>query len=389
MLLGNHRPLTVIVPLEYRSMMGGMLQSVELTIKASAPHVKFIVVVPIESEVSRAMQAAGAQIVETKGLDEWIVAKTRPLEALRTFRIVRRVIRSLLGERTVLWTNHILTEVLCGLGNPFPSHPRVFTSRGSLYAGFSKKMLALSLKHVSMCTGLTIHQKEVLVDGLNFQQEAFRVIPDSVEPEFFMNLEDEERPQWYKHGAVHIGVAGFPSRLKNQELLIRAIAVLKSEFPNIRGVIAGSPGCDENRSYLRYLQSLGEEMDVSDLVSFVPFDSNKRRLFAGFDIVVSTSLSEGFGLSIIQAMAASRPVVALRCGGPEFIIDHGRNGLVVDHNSPSELADCIASLLKNPETCRRLVSQALLDVSSRFDAGRVSRHYAEIFGEVLETESIP
>ncbi len=287
----NRKALTVIIPIEYNSMMGGMLQSVQLTIEHMPSHVKCIVVVPTQSEVSSAMLKAGAEIVQTNGTDEWIVAKSRPVAALRTFRMVRKTIRRLLKKHTVLWTNHILTEVLCGLGDPFPSHPRVFTSRGSLYNGFSKAMLARSLKNASLYIGPTTHQEDVLVRGMNLDPDKFRVIADSVNLDTFANIQNEPRPEWCSQGLIHIGIAGFPSRLKNQELLIRALAVLKTEFPQVRGIIAGSPGCEENRSYLSHLQRLVNQLGLNDFVQFVPFEYNKRRLYAGFDILFSTSLS--------------------------------------------------------------------------------------------------
>jgi glycosyltransferase involved in cell wall biosynthesis len=63
------------------------------------------------------------------------------------------------------------------------------------------------------------------------------------------------------------------------------------------------------------------------------------------DILVNPSYSESFGMSLVEAMACSRPVVATRVGGMKSIVDDGRTGLIVDRGDVAGLAAAIVRLV--------------------------------------------
>ncbi len=78
------------------------------------------------------------------------------------------------------------------------------------------------------------------------------------------------------------------------------------------------------------LDALRRELGLEDRVSFVGFREDVPEVLASFDVFVLPSLSEGFSLATVQALAAGRPVVATRSGGPEEMIEDLISGLLVD-----------------------------------------------------------
>lgn len=99
--------------------------------------------------------------------------------------------------------------------------------------------------------------------------------------------------------------------------------------------------------------------ELPDLaVHLVGHDSDVARWYALADVVAVPSLSEGFGLTVIEAMACRRAVVASDGGGPALILGDRKAGLLVPREDAAALADGIASLLEDPARARRMGNAA-------------------------------
>jgi spore coat protein SA len=100
------------------------------------------------------------------------------------------------------------------------------------------------------------------------------------------------------------------------------------------------------------------------------------------DVLVNPSLSESFGMSLIEAHASSRPVVATRVGGMQELVRHGENGLLVAPASPTELSEALLTLLESAELRQRFGQEGRADAARRFAWERIAedalRHYCEI-----------
>ena len=94
-------------------------------------------------------------------------------------------------------------------------------------------------------------------------------------------------------------------------------------------------------------------------------------LYATFDAVVLSSRNEGTPVSVIEAMAAARTVVATDVGGVADVIDHRRTGVLVPAARPDLLAAAIAEIAVDPELRRRLGGVARRAVATRFSAARL------------------
>jgi glycosyltransferase involved in cell wall biosynthesis len=90
----------------------------------------------------------------------------------------------------------------------------------------------------------------------------------------------------------------------------------------------------------------------------------------GIDIVVLPSLWEGMPNVLLEAMAASRPIVASRLGGIEEMLRDGESALLCDPGCPGALADAIMRLMDDPDLGRRLAGAARRDVEQRFGIAR-------------------
>jgi glycosyltransferase involved in cell wall biosynthesis len=106
-------------------------------------------------------------------------------------------------------------------------------------------------------------------------------------------------------------------------------------------------------------------------------------VYAAMDIFVLPSLNEGLPMTVLEAMAASKPVIASRVGAMGSVIKDGENGLLVNAKDSEGLRNAIASLLSDPERRRRLGDQAHAWVSQNYTSEAMALKYREMYEEVL------
>jgi len=148
---------------------------------------------------------------------------------------------------------------------------------------------------------------------------------------------------WFVDGAppVVLGV-GRLSLIKNFPLLVRAFALMRRDI-DAHLVILGD---GKQRSALLHL---AERLGVSDAVAFPGHVANPYPHMAHASLFVLSSLWEGFGNVLVEALACGTPVVATNCrSGPAEILDDGRYGALVPVGDESALAEAMRRTLHNP-----------------------------------------
>lgn len=162
-------------------------------------------------------------------------------------------------------------------------------------------------------------------------------------------------------------------RVKQFDLLIRSFAQV-SKLSKLRLVILGEG--EEQQALVRIADRLG----VKDQVLFPGFVDNPWVYMSNAKMLVLTSMHEGFGNVILEAMAAGCPVISTRCGGPEDIIRHRENGLLVDPDH-TVIAKAIQLLLDNPVLAQDLVKNAKLGLA-RYDPRVICSQFRRILEKV-------
>jgi glycosyltransferase involved in cell wall biosynthesis len=131
------------------------------------------------------------------------------------------------------------------------------------------------------------------------------------------------------------------------------------------------------------LQNLVHAMHLSDRVAFTGFKSHDEvpAMISRADLVVLPSLYETFGITLIEAMAMGKPVVATRCGGPEDIVTE-EVGRLVPAKDPLALADAIRYVLDNYGKYRPERISAVAKEKFGFDVvnGRIIDLYESLLG---------
>lgn len=186
------------------------------------------------------------------------------------------------------------------------------------------------------------------------------------------------------NGVLVAGIVGRLTPIKNHKLLFDAIRLLKSEVPNfnVRFLVVGD-GISRDA-----LKAYVEELGIKDWVHFVGWQADMPKIYADLDLVVLTSLNEGTPLSIIEAMAAGRAVVATAVGGVPNLVEDKKTGMLVNSNEPAQLKDAIKELLQNEELCRTLVAAASARVYEKYSEEQLVHNMENLYRELLVKKHI-
>lgn len=174
---------------------------------------------------------------------------------------------------------------------------------------------------------------------------------------------------------------------KGLDQALRALARLKQSGDlqsNWRYVLAGKG------SELGSLRRLTSELQLEDVVDFLGFvsDEDLAGCYEAADVFLQPNRNlngdtEGFGVVFLEAAACGLPVIGGVAGGTGDAIDHGRNGLLVDGESVSEIADAIALLMSDDELRRRFRTHGL-EWASRFDVEKGRMGFEKILLQLLQ-----
>ncbi len=170
-------------------------------------------------------------------------------------------------------------------------------------------------------------------------------------------------------------VIGMVARLdlqKGFEYLLRAVRELCNTFAGLKVVIVGE-GPDRQA-----IEEMVKEYGLQSNVVLAGQQSDMPAVYAAMDIFVLPSLNEGLPMTILEAMAASRPVVATRVGAIPKVIYDGENGLLVNPRDTEGLRNAIASLLSDPERCRRMGEKAHDWVSRNYTSEAMALKYRQL-----------
>ena len=181
-----------------------------------------------------------------------------------------------------------------------------------------------------------------------------------------------------------LAVVGNVSHGRGQDLIVRALPLIRQRLPDVHCIVAGLPHPRPvDIAYRRDLESLAGELGVEDRVAFVGFVERVADLYAAADIVVNPArFNEPFGRVAIEAMSAGRPVIAARVGAiPEVMCD-GRDAILVDPDDEQALAAAVVRLWSDRKLRERQVHAGKRLVSSRFDERAGVDAFAAVVDEV-------
>ncbi len=180
-------------------------------------------------------------------------------------------------------------------------------------------------------------------------------------------------------GELVVTTVGNIRHVKGHDVFIKAAALIAGRIPSVSFSIAGEV---LELEYYAQLQNLIRDLGLSGRFHFSGGVTDLRAHLAAADIFVLPSRSEGFSNAIVEAMAASLPVVATAVGGNAEALQDGVSGLIVPPEDPEALAAAILSLIEDPARRARMGAAGRRIVEEKFTThamlSKITVKYAEL-----------
>ena len=179
-----------------------------------------------------------------------------------------------------------------------------------------------------------------------------------------------------------VGVVGHIQGWKGQLLAVEAVARARRRIPALRCLVVGGV----HRLGDAYAAQLRERITAPDLGGHVILTGARQDVSAcmdAMDVVLHTSDREPFGRVLIEAMAARRPVIAPREGGPRVIVVDGETGMLVPPRDPDALAAAMVELLTDPARRQAMGRAARARAEAVFGIRDHVRAVEDVFDEIL------
>jgi glycosyltransferase involved in cell wall biosynthesis len=186
-----------------------------------------------------------------------------------------------------------------------------------------------------------------------------------------------------------IGSVGRIEPGKGFGLLLESFAIVVTKYPQARLVVVGDVLSEQFQGMRHELDAKVQQFGLDGTVLFTGFRDDIPAVMAAFDVLAFTPVEpEGFGLTLLEAMACSRPVVTIPIGGiPEVVFD-GINGLLVPAGDPKVIAATLARLIEAPSLAQTLGETGRRLALESFNLTRQVRKLEQLY-DVLLSQGLP
>ncbi|NJN47581.1 MAG: glycosyltransferase [Candidatus Competibacteraceae bacterium] len=237
-------------------------------------------------------------------------------------------------------------------------------------------------------TGTTLLADRIIVPSQGTQQELSRrflgrksktvVIPNGIDKSAVKQaikspIHDSGLPSYQRYPLICAVARLAPE--KNLQLLLEAICRVIKQLP-VRLIILGD-GPER-----RQLEATVNAWQLTETVSLIGYRDNVYPYLAQADLFIHTCLFEGFGYTLLEAMACGTPVIATDCPyGPREIIGDSEYGVLVPAHDPEKLANAILQLLKDDQA-RERYSTIGIRRAEELSIERMIRSYERVLTEL-------
>jgi glycosyltransferase involved in cell wall biosynthesis len=219
--------------------------------------------------------------------------------------------------------------------------------------------------------GLAADKVVTIYNGVNFDR--FRTHTDATVRRRELGIADD------------VVLAGCLARIepaKDHGTLLQAMALISSRVPKLELVLIGG-GSEEER-----LKRMADELGIGPRVHFVGFRTDAAEWLQSVDISVLSSVKEGLSNTVLESMAAGRPVVATDVGGNAEVIVEGETGFLVPSRAPTELGAALAQVASSPEMMASFGAAGRRRADDLFSVDSMVKHTERLYLDLVATGTL-
>ncbi|MCM8790582.1 MAG: glycosyltransferase family 4 protein [Candidatus Omnitrophica bacterium] len=274
---------------------------------------------------------------------------------------------------------------------------KVHTFHGHIFDGYFSPLKARLFLMIERFLGLFTDKVITVSDRIKgdivanlgvVKSSKTAVIPLGFELDRFLNCEIA-KGSFRKHLGFSdetflVGIVGRLVPIKNHKMFLDAAKYFRQKRPdaNVKFIVVGNG--ESEFSIKEYAAQIGIQQDII----FTGWVDELASVYESLDVVGLTSLNEGTPVSIIEAMASAKPVVATAVGGVEDLIRDGENGFLVKSGDFAAFAERLISLMEDKILCRNMGICGRVSVSNIYSKERLVSDIKRLYNECLAAKGI-
>jgi len=243
-----------------------------------------------------------------------------------------------------------------------------------------------AIKRTALRIAVSKDVAEILKAREFVPEEKLLIMPNAVEAERFRLGETERANTRAELGLTEemTAIATIARLVKEKALhvLIAAFAELAGRVPQARLLVVGDGPLKAD------LESYSVDLGIADRVLFTGARLDIPNVLAAVDIFALSSQNEGLPVSLLEAMAAAKPIVATKVGGIPEAVTNREEGLLVAPDDPKALADALYEVISQPDLASRLGRQAAEKVATNYSAAAAARNLEEVYCSLLDRKRL-
>ena len=215
--------------------------------------------------------------------------------------------------------------------------------------------------------------KKGIIEEFNCKKDNITVIYNGLDAEEFSPIEESKRDL---NRLITTASADVP--LKGLDYSLKALKILKKDNPNIHLIVIGSPKKGG------HTERLIKELNIKDNVFFKKHISKEkiRKLYSTSSVAIVSSLYEGFGYPVIEAMSCEVPLIATNVSSiPELV---GNYGILIDPEDENLLSNKIKKILSNYDEHKKTAIQGRQHIIKTFNWSKITNEYEKTIYKVIE-----
>jgi len=279
-------------------------------------------------------------------------------------------------------------------------------------AELDKKWVERRLKDTDMVLGCSNFTTNQISRRFPAHAHKCHTVYNGVDPRYFQSNQAESTES--RSGTKNLLFVGRVSPEKGIHVLLQAAARVIERIPEARLHIVGPPGSAPYEymtlisndpkvnqlvafykgrlyrdNYFPGLQELASQLDEKVIFTGSLPHSETIKYYQNADILINPSLTEAFGMSLVEAMASQVPIIATRIGGMTEIIEDARSGLLIESDNPKALADAIIYLLENDSTRAEMGDMGYRKIVEKYTWDKISKSLWKRYCDLISPKPSP
>lgn len=297
------------------------------------------------------------------------------------FKYLLDLIRVIRQHKIDIIQSHLLgSNLYCCLAGLLCRVPVISTFHGFVDSSSKDRLIVIKSRFINLGSQNIVFVSERLrkhfIHKFGISEKKSVTIYNGVDTSVFRPKRNESlrRELGLSSKNVLVGAVGNIRPAKGYHTLLKAAKLVRNKHPECKFAVIG----EGSGGLLNELYSLRQSLQLEEHFTFLGFRGDIPQIMNNFDIFVLPSISEGFSISTVEAMACGVPVIVTRSGGPEEIIINGQNGIMVERNE-EQLADSIMTLIENNDLMKGILTMGHQQAIEKFSLSAMISKYEKIF----------